>query len=316
MMLDGIGILVGGMIVGAAGIAWMVASGAWPHFVTMVTDWNAEYFAYDVTAAEQWRIIAGSISRSLPWVLIHFAAIPLALRNLWRSRDASSTLLGALYLGWSIQALLLQHLYDYVYMPAHLLAFAVVFGEAVRSTSPTARTVFICFLAVCMVCRGKILIDDRANEWLRCCAFGSEPNVRNRLSRLHQVNWRELNGVAYFLKTRRLADGELTCFNIPTSALYRELDVEAATRYHFFQHDWLAFRKHRPDIRTTLKSSGQRYVVVDLYGEGLRLKEPDLDQLPASWVNWKQHIVLQSGRYIVLEISGSDTPTWLDDCFP
>src|SRR5262249_10732515 len=87
---DGFGGFAGGVIVGAAGIAWMVASGAWPHYVAMATDWNREYFAYDVTEGRRWWMVAGFVTRSFPWVLIHVAAIPIAVRDLWRERNPSA----------------------------------------------------------------------------------------------------------------------------------------------------------------------------------------------------------------------------------
>ena len=101
IVFDVLGVLAGGVVVGAAGIAWMVASGAWPHFVAMATDWNREYFDYDVTEGRPLRIVTGFLSRSFPWVLIHLVAIPVAVRQLTAlAATHSPTLLAALCLGW------------------------------------------------------------------------------------------------------------------------------------------------------------------------------------------------------------------------
>jgi hypothetical protein len=258
---------------------------------------------------------AGVVSRSFPWILVHIAAIPLAVGEVGRGRDASSALLAALYLGWLGQALILQHPFDYVYLPAMVLAFAVVMGWAARLPHPRPGRLFAVFLMACIFIRAPILLGDRLSVWPQCWVDGSSMEIRDRSSRFPKLNWRELEEVADYLRKRDLKDGELTCFNMPTAALLRELDVEAATRYHFFQNNWLTFRHHRDRINGDLAASRQRFVVVDLLWEGVKLKEPDLDLLPPRWVRWKPRIVFQSGRYIVLQLSGTETPAWLEECF-
>jgi hypothetical protein len=315
---DGFGVLAGGIIVGAAGVAWMIASGAWPHFVAMSTDWNREYFAYDVTEGRRWWMAAGFVVRSFPWVLIHLAAIPIGVRDLWRERNASAVLLSALYLGWLVQGFLLQHLFDYVHAPAMLLGFAVVFGR-VTVAGPLPQRLFAAFLVMCVMFRVPILLREPLRAWPKCWTEGSSPAVRDQTGKIpavHRANWRELQGVSEFLRHNNVRDGELTCFNMPTTALLRELDVEAATRYHFFQNNWLTFRRHRPRIYADLAASRQRYVVIDLlWRQGIALKDPDLDQLPPRWERWKSRIVYQSGRYVVLEMTGAETSAWLEECF-
>lgn len=311
VLINGLAVFVGGLAAGAIGITWMIVSGAWPHFWEMATVWNREYFSFDVTQGQRWLLTAGMLVRLSPWVLVHLVAVPLAVRHLFAARQLEQALMAALYLGWLIQAVALQHLFDYVHVPPIMLGFAVVSGEIARTDRSWARATWLLLLVLCLSTRIPVLID-------RAQAFWSERNsalLRDRLSGLHKVNWVELGNVSDFLRREGIRDGELTSFQMPTAALYRELDVEAATRYHFFQNNYLTFRSQRERIRNELSASKQRFVVCDLLYYGIALEKPDPSLLPPRWNPWHSRIVYQSGRYVVLAISGPEMRDWLHSCF-
>jgi hypothetical protein len=130
LILDGLLWVMGGLIAGSAGVAWLWRTGAWKTFWEMMWVWNREYVAHDISDGAPWLILAGFLLRLSPWVLIHLAALPLACRELWRGGRREETchgvLLSALYVGWMVQAFLLQHLFDYVHVPAILLGLTLI----------------------------------------------------------------------------------------------------------------------------------------------------------------------------------------------
>ena len=149
--LDLAGLVAGGLVAGAAGVAWLVATGAWPYFLDVFLNWNPGYMSGVIGAAGERFFWLALYFR--PWGLLHFLAIPLALLALreartfsrrlgathreWRSRwfyaaaesesvAVARALLAAMYLGWLAQGVVLQKEFDYVYVPLMLLAMAVV----------------------------------------------------------------------------------------------------------------------------------------------------------------------------------------------
>ena len=83
--------------------------------------------------------------RLFPWVLIHLAAVPVALSVIRSHNHGRQTLIAGLYLGWLLQALALQHLFDYVHVPAILLGLTVVFSQAVLTQRAVWRFGFAVF---------------------------------------------------------------------------------------------------------------------------------------------------------------------------
>ena len=102
--------LAGGTTVVVAGCVWLRATGAWPDFLDVMLAWNPEY-ARPQANAELLRQMFGRLS---PWWVAHAVAAPIAARGISRAlRDRAPAALAAglpaaLYLGWCLQALLLQ----------------------------------------------------------------------------------------------------------------------------------------------------------------------------------------------------------------
>ena len=144
-------LVAGGLLAGAPGVAWLVGTGAWPHFLDIFLNWNPAYLA-DLGSLE------GRLETLFavfgPWSWLHAVAFPLSILSLWKVRTGASVseltanaprprwrlstpaadesaagaraLLAALYLGWLVQVIALQKGLDYVHVPPLLLAFAVV----------------------------------------------------------------------------------------------------------------------------------------------------------------------------------------------
>lgn len=151
--LDGLGNLVGGLVVGLAGVTGLVASGTWTEFWTVVTSWNPEY------ARLTWNELPRRAETQLHWFAVWslglIPTVPLAILSLvdgitwgkWAQatpgpvgqflpavlwdRSASPQarctrgVLAGLYLIWVLQAYYLQRGFMYVHLPETLLMFGL-----------------------------------------------------------------------------------------------------------------------------------------------------------------------------------------------
>src|SRR5207302_1022452 len=136
---DALGAVAGGLIAGGLGIAWLWGSGAWPYFLDVFLHWNPEHIGFARSRLWTGEYIFLFLGRFLPWIVVHVPALFLALLALYRAGSAAAgdspevcavvrdrALLAAFYIGWLLQALLLQSLFDYVHVPPVLLAITVV----------------------------------------------------------------------------------------------------------------------------------------------------------------------------------------------
>jgi hypothetical protein len=352
LLADALGLLAGGLLAGGFGVLWLVRSGAWPYFVDVFTNWNPEY------VAQTWAELPDRPLRTFeyfpPWSLLHLAAVPLAVVGLWelRNRQANpaQAALGALYLGWMLQALVLQKGLDYVHVPETLLAMAVlaarrwavgfpflvwfaVTGAALNlaGSGPTVATFNRWFPAVRLE-RHPLADPAVLAAWPRCWREGSSPELRDRLGQYNDVHcgtrWRNLDAVAQFLRSVEppIGDRELTCWHDGTHPLYLMLDVEPSTRYMHFGTVF-ALRSKVEAIRAEVAASPQRYVVSDLrrmtyrladaYAPGARGEHSLPAWLPRSQRGvfpWNQPVVFRSGRYVVHRVENPigevDIPAW------
>ncbi|MBV9125597.1 MAG: hypothetical protein JO112_19785 [Planctomycetes bacterium] len=343
LLLDGMGVLGGGLLAGAAGCAWLLKSGAWPSFVQMIFVWNREYVNADIAGEAGWLYTLGFLTRFFPWLLVHAIAVPEALQQAlgirhWafvRRRSVTSTtacermpnaqclMPAVFYLGWLFQAVLLQHLYDYVQVPPVLLGLAVVVCGVVTSPRPVARRLVLGFLLVCVLLRFPALCVERAALWSQCVREGSTASLRDRLRLYPKISYTDLEHVGNYLRQQDLKDGELTCFSMQTVPLYLDLNLKPSTNYLFLQFGLLFFSQHRDEMLAAWSSSPQRFLVCDLEGPRMAaLKKTlgggddsllDADAPVLASYPWKDRIVFRSGRYVVFRLSGPESSQWLAD---
>ncbi len=309
LALDGLLVIAGGLAAGAAGCAWLRATGAWKDFWDIMWIWNREYVGHDVSNGKHWLILAGFALRLSPWLLIHLAALPLACLDLGRGgRDEESIrgrLLSALYVGWLVQAIALQHLFDYVHVPAVLLALTVVGRRAAAAPGPTRRALVV-LLAFCVALRVPGLTAQRLPLWDRCLREGSSVELRDRLSLLPRTRWADLDRVRSFLAQQRPGDGEVTCYNMRIEPLYLDLGLRPPTRHFMLENELVIFARQRSAIAADLAASRQRYFVCDVDaifwkpGRGPK-DDPNLPFL------------FQAGRYAVLALDGRSMPAWIEE---
>lgn len=340
--LDALRSIAGGAIVGATGVAWLVGTGTWPHFVDVFANWNPEY------AGRAWTELPDRVARSVgffpPWALLHYPAIPLALSWLIRRNAVpAKRLLAAIYLGWMFQTILLQRGLDYVQVPGILLAIAVL---AVPGTAIGVAAVGWFGVVAILVATVPSLpelpepwgaLEDphplarsaTYQNWGDCLRRGSTPEIRDRLSHLGRAHcgteWVDLDRVATFLRSvdPPLRDRELLCWHDATHPLYLMLDTEPAVRY-MHVGTAIAFRSKRETIAREVVAARPRFVVADLrrvtWYFPVRGSEPGVPEwLPASEREkfpWNQPVVFRAGRYLVFAATEPfgeiDVPAWED----
>ncbi|HET6574129.1 MAG TPA: hypothetical protein VFG68_11035 [Fimbriiglobus sp.] len=346
-LADALGLLVSGLLAGGLGVLWLVRSGAWPYFVDVFTNWNPEY------VAQTWVELPDRPLRTFeyfpPWSLLHLAAVPLAVAGLRGTRPARAVL-GALYLGWLLQALVLQKGLDYVHVPETLLAMAVLAGHRwavgfpflvwfavtgvalnLTGTGPAVAS-FNRWIPAVRLERHPLADPAVLAVWPRCWREGSTPELRDRLGQYVDVHcgtrWEDLDRVARFLRTVEppLGDRELTCWHDSTHPLYLMLGVEPSTRYMHFGTVF-SLRGKVDVIRAEVAASRQRYVVSDLrrmtyrladaYAPGAHGEHSLPGWFPRSQRGvfpWNQPVVFRSGRYVVHRVEEPigeiDIPAW------
>lgn len=141
-------LLAGGLLAGAPGVAWLIATGAWPYFLDVFLHWNPHYLADSGPLGYRFITVFNCFR---PWSLLHFVALPLALVTLaevtlgrvdrlpvlkWLYQNdprpevrTARVLLAVLYLSWMLQAVCIQKAFDYVHIPLTFLGMAVLAGH-------------------------------------------------------------------------------------------------------------------------------------------------------------------------------------------
>jgi hypothetical protein len=335
-LLDAGGLLAGGLLAGGLGLAWLAASGAWRPFWDIVLGWNSEYAA--VTYGRYPRHIALLLwaLQFFPWSLVHVPAVVAALAALVRAvrgrgtvsaASPSRALLAAFYLGWLIQATLIQRSWDYVMVTTVFPAVVLVAGALQTEWRPSLRGRALLTFVVLAVIITPGLRPQRLALWARCWQEGSTPELRDRLALNAgaggSADWQDLQRVADFLRSEGVGDGELTCLSGCTHPLYLEMNLEPSTRYSQVAATPVYFASRAEQIRGELEASRSRYVVSDL-AEKMLTYEHALEEVPGeplalpphfppqylSTYPWCEQLVFRSGRYVVHRVRGPVTKFW------
>jgi hypothetical protein len=288
-------LLAGGVFAGAAGIAWLVATGAWPYFVDIFTRWNPEYLADGVWSGIPPKAIY-LVTCFLPWGVVHVAAIPTAVLDIRRGENSPRMRLAALYLGWIAQAVILQKQFDYVFVPTQILGLAVVAARGWLIGVPFVLWFALVALVPALGERHPLTAPQVLALWPRCWKEGSSPELRDRLGHFTHThwgtNWEALCETESYLKGIEppLRDRELTCWNDSTHPLYLSMNLEPSARYLHFG-TVLGLRDKEEEVREEVMRSPQRCVVAARLAPGPR------DRFP-----WTLPVVHDNGRYVVFRV--------------
>ena len=328
--LDLAGLLSGGLLIGAIGVAWLQTSGAAPYFVDTFLTWNPQYIS---AGRKYWTAerFAGTFIRFFPWLLLHIAAVAVALWSIARSAvssqvdkdgdvariDRSRALFAAFYLAWLAQSFLLQLLYDYVHAPGVLLAIAMLAGSPPVKRMAWRRIAIAGFLTIAFFA-SPVIHSDRLSCWWECVTQGSTPAVRDQLKLLPTPKWQDMQRVAEYLREQGVRDGEVTCYNNCLVHLYLDLGLRPPTRFVFLEQLFFLFPDQVPTFLDAFSESPRRYVVTDLVASGLSPEDkfevgsagplslpPDFPRDLKKDFPWSYPIVFRSGSILVHDTSSS-----------
>ena len=331
VLLDGAGVLAGGLVVGLAGIAWLVRTGAWPYFTHIMFVVNPEYARHDVSRGAAGIWLLGLAVRFFPWCLVHLLAVPIAAADLWtacRARPAPRCcLLACCYLGWLLQAVIFQHPWDYVHLPPILLGTTYLCARLLALPGSLMRSAAVFGAVLGLLLWLPSRLGERLPLWVACVRAGSTPEMRDRLQGYPFNEWRNLDAVAAELRRRGAIDGEVTCYNQSILPLFALLGMGPSTRANYLQTGLDATPGVRREMLDELAASRQKYIVCDLLHvcfvanlDPATLPKADDAPLPIPQylqqpLPWKDRIVFRAGRYVVLEVSGPEMPLWVHSSF-
>jgi hypothetical protein len=231
--------------------------------------------------------------------------------------------LAAFYLAWLVQAVYLQHPFDYVLAPAAFLGIALVSGQDWLPEHLHLRWVLVAIFAAVATYRHPLLQEGRLGLWAQCWREGSSAQLRDRLRLVRDANspgWTDLEHVAEELRRRQVKDGELTCYNNSSQPLYLDLAVRPSTPFLHFGSILLFFPSHEQEVRQVLQASRQRYVVSDLLAAGVSPAQAarmpsNPNALPSDFPGslkklfpWSEPVVFRAGRYLIHAVHGPVGP--------
>jgi hypothetical protein len=344
LIVDLLGLLTGGVLIGALGLIALWRSGSWPYFLEILLVWNREYGAFSQRLDIRLGCVGIFMYLYLPWSLAPCAAIYLAgaalKRELTDDQAAISpseplrprlALLAAFFFGWLFQALFLQLPHQYVLTPPVILA-VVLIGALYRwrPLSLVPATMRMCVLALMVLVWTMAFQFDRILLWARCCREGSTPELQSHLvmrkESAYAVDAKALADVENYLVRQGARDGEVTCMSGCTHPLYLDLDLKPSTRFPQVEMTCLFFTKHRQEVLDEVNASRQRFIVSDLVWTGLTSEEAaetnpaDPLALPREFPDkfvltypWNEPIVFRSGRYVVQRATGPAYRFWREN---
>jgi hypothetical protein len=308
------GLLAGGLAVGGLGAAWLVATGAWHPFLEVMFDWNREYFTCNMYGeATKGQIALAVSSRFFPWCLVHFAAVPFAVKSVLVRRGVGPgpSIRAGFYLAWLLQSLLLQHCFDYIHLPAVFLALTLLASEAPSRMKTLGGWMIVSFFILCVVWRGGRLTLERAEIWSACVTAGTTPEMKLRTDQLHWTPWPDLARTAEFLRSLGVRDGDVCCFTDSTISLYNDLDIRPSTRFFLFEIHLEIFKSRREILLDSIAHGREKYLVCTVNpGRTPRLCAAinGDDPLPGL----KDRVVFRTGAVVVLRLDAADIATWLE----
>lgn len=315
-------VIAGGMIVGIAGSCWLIANDVWPHFWETQLHWNPEYLA--ARRYWTWSVEGVEVFNGFPpWSFLHLIAIPCAAYDLvrgWRSRhdvadsttDASRRrlLLSALYLGWMLQAVVLQQAFSYVQTPGVLLAIALTACRPCAPELVSMRRSFVTTVFAIALVTSPCIDRTRLGCWPACVTRGPTIELGAALQPGDDQGWNNYPGLVEYLQSQSVSDQDVEVYHSRLLSLYLDLGLRPPHRYALPDVHRAFFSSRSLEISETIQRSRYRFVVTDLRTLGVttadlaRLAErssPNM-QLPSMWAQrypFTLPVLFRSGPFCV-----------------
>ncbi len=333
LLVETAGLLMGGLLCGGAGAFWLWRSGAWTPFWDIMLNWNPEYQDHFMRWTLRWRHFKFWCVTSMPWCLVHLAALPLAGISLIKAirnksnlslEHLSQGLLAILYLSWIAQVLLFQGWYPYHWTPSLLLALMLIAARIRIPTDPGWRFALafhvLLFFGLTVFTHPG-LRPTRLACWWKCATEGSTNRLKDQLALTPQqgvtggaTDWEDLESVEVFLRSQELTQNDILCLHEATMPLYQELNRVPPVRYLFYGQAIGVYRAHRQQMLEELSTSQAKYAVSDLTSIGwhpyqtqpsIPFSKPMTEAFP-----WSEPIVFRSGRYTVHRLDKPIRKLW------
>ncbi len=298
---DIVAVILGGILAAVPGVVWLLQTGAWQSFWTMMTVWNPEYVqaGRERMSLERWHAMARRFS---VWLLVVPAAVSLALHTLLRLQHRSDVspglrrrnLLSGCLLGWVLQAVGLQHAFDYVHVPGILLSLVLIVTQHRLLPPALARSAVMAF-SILAVFQTPFFLPGHLRQWPAAVSSGSTVAVRSALAHGNLPSWPHLMDTVRWLERADVTDGDITCLNVHSVHVYNELKVQPATRYWCVNILEELFPSQADSIRRSVISGGQRFVVCETQ---------ELQQAGQTLPDWVRQypVVYSSGSYQVRQV--------------
>lgn len=325
-LADSMGLLAGGVIAGGLGFAWLVATGAWPHLLDTMLNWNPRYLK---AGRENWDYVRFKemVIRFRPWFLLHLAAVPVSLRQLknrvTRASDSAGVrvsvvapVVASVYLVWIGQSFLLQHLFDYVHAPGIILAIVVCADAVAGLANGSAARWLVGLFGVAAVAWSPILKPGLLPVWRECVSGEVSPETQDKLTQFDNPRRTDLHAVAKFLRDHNVRDREVLIFNSDAVSLYRRMNLKPPSRYPYFFETLVFFPDRQAETIREAMASAPRFIVVDLVSCQVMSSEEAHAVGPAGAhfpppkykarqsFPWNYPVVFRSGSWLVLAVPG------------
>jgi hypothetical protein len=154
MIVDLAAVVLGGLLVGAGTVGWLLSSGNWKGFWDALS-WNQDYLERRMYLVARYKPM---IEKLWPWSLVQLAAIPAAVHTItrqWRGKEDENglvrSIMSAAYLGFVFEANLLQQQYDYHLVPVVFMGIALLAGA--RFLRVYVALGFVIWVATSFLCR-------------------------------------------------------------------------------------------------------------------------------------------------------------------
>lgn len=333
VVIDVCGLLSGGLLMGGLGVSWMQWVGCWPAFLETLREWNPAYFRAGRAHWTLARFVA-MLLRQGPWCLLHVVALFVTMRlvarrlrhsDAWASAAVVS-MLAALYVGWMVQALFLQHLFDYIHAPTILLAVLLLGAATVCTGLVTVwvKPAWVAF-ALLAVCTSPLLRSGHLRAWSACWQPAATPALRDRLAYFPNPDREDLDKIAAYLRQEGVAGRDVCFYNSDFVSLYRQLNLLPPVRYTYFFETIQFFPERRRGLLDELQHAPHRFVVTDLVSVGMPRRDaeavgpdgptappPAYRRAPREVYPWSCPVVFRAGTYLVHRVPTVSTTAMKD----
>ncbi len=317
--IDGAGLLAGGVIMGAIGLWSLMRLGALEAFLVSLREWNPGYLE---ARSQNWTLARYKVMNIIlaPWTLLHLVAIPLSLLSVSRyllkpaarnDQVFARALLSAVYLFWLLQAHFLQHLFDYVHIPAILLSIGILGVHAGQSRLLRSPAVLL-LLILLGLWRSPFTDANQMRLWKPATQGDLTPAETDLLARLPNPKWEDLAEIESFLRDQNVHERDVLMFNSDLVTLYWNLNLTSPTPYVYLFELQNYFPERKELIDAAMISGPQKFVVTDLVSCGMPTRSaeeigaegplappPGYTRANLKAYPWSEPVVFRSGRYLV-----------------